>query len=450
MNSEAIHAHIDTHMDATLEELKTLLRIPTISAQGKGIPETVDLVKAMLEKRGLRVEIHETAGNPVVVGRGRGASDRTLMFYNHYDVQPPEPLDLWTTPAFEPTVRDGKLFARGAGDDKGEFVSRLAALDAVLAANDGELPCNVIFVVEGEEEIGSPNLAPFVHDNADALACDACIWEFGGIDDKGHPTGYLGLRGALMVELFVKTMSRDAHSGEAHVLPSAAWRLVRALNTLKDEEEHILIEGFYEGIATPTEADKKLFAELPEWESDYQDRYEIDTFVSGLTGQAFREAVFNPTCNIQGITTGYQGGGGKTVIPANASVKIDFRLVPGQSVDDIEQKLRAHLDQHGFADVDIVRHGGIEPYKQAADDSFVQLVTETGTEVFGKQMVINPLIGGSGPIALFGETLNIPIGFAGVNYPGGKFHAPDEHVILDVFAKGAKHNALILARFGDL
>ncbi|MEO1165120.1 MAG: M20/M25/M40 family metallo-hydrolase, partial [Chloroflexota bacterium] len=196
--------------------------------------------------------------------------------------------------------------------------------------------------------------------------------------------------------------------------------------------------------------DKKLFAELPEWESDYQDRYEIDTFVSGLTGQAFREAVFNPTCNIQGITTGYQGGGGKTVIPANASVKIDFRLVPGQSVDDIEQKLRAHLDQHGFADVDIVRHGGIEPYKQAADDSFVQLVTETGTEVFGKQMVINPLIGGSGPIALFGETLNIPIGFAGVNYPGGKFHAPDEHIVLDVFAKGAKHNALILARFGDL
>ena len=450
MMTAKIDNFIDEHLDEYLEELSTLLRIPTISAQNKGIPETVNLVKSMLEKRGLSVQIYETAGNPVVVGRGMGKSDKTLMFYNHYDVQPPEPLELWTSPAFEPTIRDGMLFARGAGDDKGEFVSRLAALDAVVSANDGELPCNVIFVVEGEEEIGSPNLAPFVIDNTDDLACDACIWEFGGIDDKGHPTGYLGLRGALMVELFVKTMSRDAHSGEAHVLPSAAWRLVRALNTLKDDEEHILIEGFYDNIMTPSQADKELFTNLPEWESDYKERYEIDTFVSGLTGQAFREAVFNPTCNIEGITTGYQGDGGKTVIPSSASVKIDFRLVPGQNIDDIEQKLRAHLKQYGFGDIEVVRHGGIAPYKQSADNAFVNLVTETGTEVFGKEMVINPLIGGSGPIALFGETLNIPIGFAGVNYPGGKFHAPDEHIILDVFVKGCKHNAHILNRFGDL
>ncbi|MGB7337723.1 MAG: M20/M25/M40 family metallo-hydrolase [Phototrophicaceae bacterium] len=448
--NDVINQYIDAHLDDYLEELKTLLRIPTISAQKKGIPETVDLVKTMLEKRGLSVQIYATAGNPVVVGRGHGTSDKTLMFYNHYDVQPPEPLDLWTTPAFEPTIRDGKLFARGAGDDKGEFVSRLAALDAVMAAHDGILPCNVIFVVEGEEEIGSPNLAPFILDNADDLACDACIWEFGGIDDKGHPTGYLGLRGALMVELFVKTMSRDAHSGDAHLLPSAAWRLVKMLNTLKDDEEHILIEGFYEGIMLASEADKRLFAELPEWESDLKERYQIDTFVNGLSGQDFREAVFNPTCNIQGITTGYQDGGGKTVIPADASVKIDFRLVPGQSVDDIEQKLRAHLDKHGFTDIEMVRHGGIAPYKQSIDNPFVQLVVETGTEVFGKQMVINPMTGGSGPIALFGETLNIPIGFAGVNYPGGKFHAPDEHVILDVFVQGAKHNAHILDRFAGL
>ncbi|MGJ3237328.1 MAG: M20/M25/M40 family metallo-hydrolase [Anaerolineae bacterium] len=448
--SDTLKQYIDDHLDAYLDELKTLLRIPTISAQKQGIPETVELVKAMLEQRGLSVQIYETAGNPVVVGRGAGKSDKTLMFYNHYDVQPPEPLELWTSPAFEPTIRDGKLFARGAGDDKGELVSRLVALDAVRAANDGELPCNVIFVVEGEEEIGSPNLAPFVTENANDLACDACIWEFGGIDDKGHPTGYLGLRGALMVELFVKTMGRDAHSGEAHVLPNAAWRLVQVLNTLKDHEEHILIEGFYDGIMTPSPVDQELFANLPEWESDYQERYEITRFVNGLTGQAFREAVFNPTCNIQGITTGYQGAGGKTVIPSEASVKIDFRLVPGQSTNDIERKLRAHLAQHGFTDVEVVRHGGIEPYKQDADDPFVQLVTETGTQVFGKQMVINPLIGGSGPIALFGETLNIPIGFAGVNYPGGKFHAPDEHIIIDVFAKGALHNAHILNRFGDL
>lgn len=448
--NDTISSYIDKHFDDYIEELKTLLRIPTISAQNKGIPETVELVKAMLEKRGLMVQIYETAGNPVVVGRGRGKSDKTLMFYNHYDVQPPEPLELWTTPAFEPTIRDGMLFARGAGDDKGEFVSRLAALDAVLAANDGELPCNVIFVVEGEEEIGSPNLAPFVIDNADDLACDACIWEFGGVDDNGNPTAYLGLRGALMVELFVKTMSRDAHSGNAHQLPNAAWRLVRALNTLKDEEEHILIEGFYDGIMKPSALDKELFAKLPDTEAINKERYSIEHFVNNLSGVALHESVFNPTCNIEGITTGYQGEGGKTVIPSQASVKIDFRLVPGQSVDDIEQKLRTHLEKVGFADIEVVRHGGIAPFKQEADHPFIQLVTDTAQDAFGKEMVIDPLVGGSGPIALFGETLNIPIGFAGVNYPGGKFHAPDEHIILDVFAMGCKHNAYILNRFGDL
>ena len=446
---DAINSYIDEHLDDYIDELSELLKIPTVSAQKRGIPETVEMVKAMLEKRGLTVQIYETAGNPVVVGRGSGKSDKTLMYYNHYDVQPAEPLELWTSPPFEPTIRDGKLYARGAGDDKGEFVSRLAALDAVLAANEGELPCNVIFVVEGEEEIGSPNLAPFVIDNADELACDACIWEFGGVDDKGHPTGYLGLRGALMVELFVKTMSQDAHSGNAHALPNAAWRLVRVLSSLKDEEEHILIEGFYDGIMTPSELDKELFEKLPDTESVVKERYDLKHFLNNLSGEGLKEAVFNPTCNIQGITTGYQAPGGKTVIPADASVKIDFRLVPGQSVDDIEQKLRAHLEKHGFGDVEVVRHGGIAPFKQDADNPFIQLVIDTAEEAFGKEMMIDPLIGGSGPIALFGETLDIPIGFAGVNYPDGKFHAPDENVVIDIFAMGCKHNAYILNRFAQ-
>lgn len=441
---------LEAKLDNYIEELSDLCRQPSISAQNIGIRETAEMVKGMLEQRGLDVTIYETGGHPVVVGRGTGKSERTLMFYNHYDVQPPEPLELWTTPAFEPTLRDGKLFARGVGDDKGEFVSRLAAFDAVKDANNGELPCHVIFVVEGEEEIGSPNIEAFINEHKEELACDACIWEFGGVDEFANPTGYLGMRGLLGVELHVRTMKLDAHSGGAHALPNAAWRLIRVLTALKDEEEHILIPGFYDNIVPMTDLDRELFSKLANTENADKERYGIESFLNGMTGQELNESVFNPTCNIEGITTGYQGGGIKTVIPSSASVKIDFRLVPGQVDDDLIEKLRKHLDAQGFADVEVRKISSIAPYKASADDPFIQLVRETAQDAHSKEMLLAPLNGGSGPIAAFGTILNIPIGFAGINYPDTRAHAPDENIVIDNFLLGAKHNARILQQFGDL
>lgn len=443
-------AFLEENLQAYVSELSDLCRQPSISAQGVGIRETAELVKAMLEKRGLEVQIYETGGNPVVVGRGKGKSSRRLMFYNHYDVQPPEPLELWTTPAFEPTVRDGRLFARGASDDKGEFVSRLAALDAVKAANGGELPCDVIFVVEGEEEIGSPNIEPFLEQHAAELHCDGCIWETGGVDDYGNPTGYLGMRGLLGVELVARTMKLDAHSGSAHALPNAAWRLVRALNTLKDDEEHILIPGFYDNIVPITALDRELFGKLPDDEAQVKAYYGLNHFLNGLTGQALREAVFNPTCNIEGITTGYQGNGIKTVIPAEATVKIDFRLVPGQDGDDILQKLRQHLDEQGFADVEVRKISSIAAYKAPADHPFIRLVTSSAYDAYGKAMLLHPLIGGSGPSAAFSRILNTPIGFAGMSTSDSRVHAPDENIQLSNFVLCTKHVARVLQNFSEI
>jgi acetylornithine deacetylase/succinyl-diaminopimelate desuccinylase-like protein len=448
--TEKFDSFLEAQLDNYIEELSDLCCQPSISAQNIGIRETAEMVKGMLEKRGLDVTIYETGGNPVVVGRGKGKSERTLMFYNHYDVQPPEPLELWTTPAFEPTLRDGKLYARGVGDDKGEFVSRLAAFDAVKVANNGELPCNVIFVVEGEEEIGSPNIEPFLKAHAHELACEGCIWEFGGTDELGNPSGYLGMRGLLGIELHVRTMQLDAHSGGAHALPNAAWRLVRVLSSLKDEEEQILIPGFYENIVPMTDLDRELFSKLPNTEAQEKARYKIDSFLNGMSGQELHEAVFNPTCNIEGITTGYQGGGIKTVIPSAASVKIDFRLVPGQVDDDLIEKLRKHLDSQGFEDVEIRKISSIAPYKASGDNPFIQLVRETALDAHGKEMLINPLVGGSGPIAAFGTILNTAIGFAGINYPDTRAHAPDENIVIENFLLGAKHNARILQGFGGL
>lgn len=448
--THSLDRYIDDHMDATIDLLKQFCAQPSVSAQNYGIREMANLVKVTLEARGVEVTIYETAGNPVVVGRARGKSARTLMFYNHYDVQPAEPLELWTTPAFEPTIRDGALYARGAGDDKGELASRIAAFDAVKAAHGGELPCNVLFVVEGEEEIGSPNIDPFIVGHADDLACDGVLWEFGGVDEDGYPGGFLGLRGILAVELRVRTMTRDAHSGGAHYLPNAAWLLVHALATLKDQNERILIPGFYDGAQPPSDADLALLAKLPNHEADIKAQYGLDQFLLGLTGMDFFKAVYSPTCTIQGITTGYQGAGTKTVIPAEASAKLDFRLVPGQDPNDILEKLRQHLDTQGFGDVEIHKYAGMFPHKDEAGDPLIELVAQTGLDVYGKEVRLDPLIGGSGPAYIFGRTLKAPIIYAGVNYPQGGAHAPDEHVRLDYFALGCKHVARILDRFADV
>jgi acetylornithine deacetylase/succinyl-diaminopimelate desuccinylase-like protein len=397
------------------------------------------------------VDKFETPGNPVVVGRLSGRSPRTLLFYNHYDVQPPEPLEEWTTPPFEPTIRDEKLFARGVGDDKGEITARLAALDAVRAANGGELPCGVVFVAEGQEEVGSPYIAPFVREHLDLLKCHGAIWEGGGVNEEGGTGTTLGLRGILGVEISVQLLKMDAHSGGAHAIPSAVWRLIRALTSIKDAHEHILIPGFYDAVKPPTELDLQFLDEQPDHEARMREMLGIREFVNGMTGKTLRQAVFNPTCNIQGFTAGYQGAGMKTIVPARASAKVDFRLVPDQDPEDIFVKLRSHLDSQGFTDVTVVKNGAMWPFKASADDPFIALAKRIGEELYQPPYRINPLGGGSSPEYAFAGPLgNIPIIDAGVGYFNGRGHAPDENIRLADFLQGARYIARILNEFASL
>ncbi|HUH96277.1 MAG TPA: M20/M25/M40 family metallo-hydrolase [Anaerolineales bacterium] len=445
-------AYLRAKLDEYIQEVSQLCAQPSISARQEGVLECAELVAQTLQKHGFRAQKYETPGNPVIVGRASGRSARTLLFYNHYDVQPPEPLDLWTTPPFQPTIRDGLLYARGAQDDKGEFVARLAAVDAVRSAYSGELPCNVIFVVEGEEEIGSPHIATFALQNKEALICQGAIWEEGGIDKDGSPYNVLGGRGALSVELTVQTMKRDQHSGGAHMFPSAAWRLVRVLESLKGADERIRIEGFYEAVRPPTKLDLELTDALPTREEQFRELLGIREFVLGRTGKELNRAVFEPTCNIQGIQTGYQDKGAKTIVPARASAKLDFRLVPDQDPNDILQKLRQHLDTQGFTDVGIAQLGGaIWPVKWSAENPLVRLAARAGEEVYDLPTRIYPLIGGSSPVYAFTNSLGaIPVILAGVGYWDNRQHAPDEHVRLVDFLNAARHIARILDGFADL
>ena len=449
--NESIDTYLQTNLDRYIAETIRLCAQPSVSATGQGVAECADLVVELFAQHGLQVQKFETPGNPIIVGRASGRSGRILLFYNHYDVQPPEPLEEWTTPPFEPAIRDGMLFARGVGDDKGELIARLAALDAVRAANGGELPCGVVFVAEGEEEVGSHNIAAFVRAHTDLLKCNGAVWEGGGVGEEGGTSTTLGLRGVLNVEFTVQLMTMDAHSGGAHIFPSSVWRLIRALVSIKDEHERILIPGFYDQVKPPTELDLQLLDAQPDREARMREMLGIGEFVNGLTGKDLGRAVFNPTCNIQGFTAGYQGPGSKTIVPARASAKVDFRLVPDQDPLDIFEKLRRHLDSQGFADVSVTKNGAMWPFKASADDPFIAMAKRIGEELYQPPYRINPLSGGSSPEYAFAAPLgNIPIIDAGVGYFNGRGHAPDENIRLADFLQGSRYLARILHSFASL
>lgn len=444
-------AYLEENQNTSIQELIRLAAQPSVSAQNWGLIECAQLVGEMLERRGFSVEIMSTGGAPVVYAERGGRSDKTLLFYNHYDVQPPEPLELWISPPFEPTLREGKLYARGVSDDKAHITSRLFALDALLEA-EGGLPCNVKFIIEGEEETSSLHLNDFVRNNRQKLAADACIWEFGHVDQREIPIQSLGLRGICYVELSVETAEKDVHSGTGgSIFPNAAWRLVWALGTLKGSDDRIRIPGHYDAVIPPTELDRQLIAALPDMADEYKSRYGVKYFLHDLQGgEELRLAeVFLPTCTICGLTSGYQGPGSKTVLPARASAKVDFRLVPNQTPETVLAGLRKHLDAQGFSDVQITFLGGEAPARTDPNHPFVDLVIRTAEPVYGHPMQIEPMLGGSGPNHAFIHYLNLPVVTAGLGYPGTQAHAPNENIRLDLYLKHAKHVVRILSGFAD-
>lgn len=443
--------YLKEHLSKNLEELAELCAQPSVAAQNLGMEECARLVQKMLDKRGFETRLADTPGPPVVLAEREGRSERTLLFYNHYDVQPPEPIELWHSPPFQPEIRDGKMYGRGISDDKGHLTSRLFALDALLEAED-ELPCRVKFVVEGEEEIGSVHLPDFVAQHREELAADACIWEFGGVDHRDVPMQYLGLRGICYVELSVQTAASDVHSGlGGSIFPNAAWRLVWALNSLKSPDETIRLPGFYLPVVPPTARDLELLDQLPEVNQEYRERYRISEFLNGIEGglELKKTQVFDPTCTICGLTSGYQGEGSKTVLPARASAKVDFRLVPDQTPGEVLDQLREHLDREGFEDVAVNYLGGGPPARTDPDHPFIDLVVQSARGIYEQPMALVPITGGSGPNHAFVHTLDLPVATAGIGYPGGNAHAPNENIRLDLYLKGARHIASLLKTFGE-
>ncbi len=474
-----IYAYIEKHLDESIELLFELVRQPSVSAQGLGFDKAPGLVKRLLESVGLTAEVVPVPnnGHPSVYGwaaagsrsaslspkpspAGRGANaprgqarldptKPTLLFYTHYDVQPPDPLELWDSPPFEPTRKGDRVYGRGISDDKGNIAARLAAIRAFMEVRGG-LPCNIKFFVEGEEESGSVNLPALIAQRGDDFRADACIWEGGGRNLSGDPFMYLGLKGVLTVKFSVRKLSGDAHSSYGTILPSAPWRLIYALATLRDATGRVLIPGFYDAVRGATRAEDEAISKLPDETAEWKSTFGTDELLGGLEGLPLRRRhLFEPTATINGFMSDYNGPGMKTVLPAEATARMDFRLVPDMRPEDIFRKLRAHLDKHGYTDIETELMAGVNPARTPIDSPWVRLVAETAEEIYGRKPVIAPTMAGTGPMYDFGVTLGMPIATSGVDHPSHKIHAPNENITVEDFRYGAKHAALIIERFAD-
>ncbi len=448
---EATRDHIDGHLEETIEDLKRLTAQPSVSAQRLGVRECGEMVVSLLRDAGFEAGLVPTADPdyPGVIAEAKGASDKTLLFYNHYDVQPPDPLDEWETPPFEPTERDGYIYGRGISDDKGPIVARLAAARA-LRETRGELPITIRWCLEGAEEIGSPGFPEFVQANAERLGADVCIWEGGGVNWDGRPLVMLGVKGLLYVELECRAAGVDSHSSYAPVVPNPAWRLVWALGTLKDPGERIALRGFYDRVRAALPAETAAIEALPDTSREFLHNLGVEMAVGEASGYEFRRRlIMDPTANIAGFASGYAGEGAKTILPAVARAKLDFRLVPNQDPDETLASLRQHLDEHGFSDISIKALSSEHPARTSIDDPFVRQVADSARRVYGSEPYMMPSMTGTGPQHPVQHILGVPVASCGIDYPGNRIHAPNENIRRDYFRLGILHTAELIEELGS-
>ncbi len=436
-------------------ELFEFLRIPSVSARREHNDDTrraAEWVADQLRTIGLEAAIHSTAGHPVVLGSWRKApaGAPTILIYGHYDVQPPEPLDLWDSPPFEPTIRDGKIFARGSVDDKGQLFLHVKALEAHLATH-GALPVNVIVIAEGEEEIGSEHLPAFIEQHATDLQCDAVVISDSGMFAPGQPSILSSLRGLAYFQIDVIGPSGDLHSGSyGGAVINPAMALARILATMHDANGRVAIPGFYDAVRDWGDDARRDIRALP-FDDEH---FRAETGAPALGGEAgysTLERIWSrPTCEVNGLLSGYTAEGAKTVLPSKAMAKVSCRLVPDQSPADIEKLMQAHVSHVTPKGVTVTvthLHGG-QPWRAEVSGPVFDAARAALREAFGRDPVV---VGEGGSIPIVGDfqrVLNVPVLLIGFGLPGENAHAPNEWMSVENFEKGMEAVAGIWQRLG--
>ena len=449
ISTSAVDSYIEKNSKRFVEDLKELCSFPSISNHGlDAVKPARDWLAGRLSAFTDRVETIDAGGMPALYAEVAGSGRRKLLLYQHYDVQPVDPIDLWTSKPFEPVEKEGRLIARGVADDKADVMARIHALETLKHL--GELPVTLRFLVEGEEEIGSKTFEKIAHDHADKLHADGCLWESGtSFDGAGRPTLQFGCRGLLYVQLRVKMLDFDQHSGFASIYPSAAMYLVGALASLRDQDMNIRIEGFYDRMLKPTEADRRMMAGIDPEVDKRKQLVGFEMLVRNVPQeQVIEQLLFTPTCNIAGITTGYQGPGSKTVLSAEATAKLDFRLIPDMDPLDILSKFRRHLDTHGFEKVEIVWSDAEKPARSDPSSDVAKTVIECVRDMYGEP-ILWPFMPATGPMHPVVADLGIPTVLpVGVGRPDNRVHAPNENIHVEDYINTVRLMCRVWERFG--
>jgi acetylornithine deacetylase/succinyl-diaminopimelate desuccinylase-like protein len=444
-----VYERLDGRFDEFVDGLSEFARVPTISAYRQAQREGAEATLKILDRYGIASRLMDVPGGPPMVVGDVVADPRlpTLILYNHYDVQPVDPLDEWKRQPFDPVVGDGNLYARGVADTKGNVVAQALAQAAVRELA-GALPVNLRFMIEGEEEVGSPHLPAFARKHGELFRGAGATIEGSGHTPAGVPEVYMGSKGILYVELRVRTADVDQHSSLAAVLPNPAWRLIAALRAIRDERGRVLIPGFYDGIPRPKAEDLASLRRNPFDPGVYRKTYGVSEVFGGPTRLGRLKAYcYNPTCNIDGFYTGFIGDGSKTINPAYAKVKLDFRLVPGQRPRRILADLRAHLRRRGFRDVEVIEHSLFEPGASPLDSRVAQATIAACREVYGRAPAVFPWMGGSSSTWFYTSRGTPALLPPGVGYSGSRIHAPNEHIRLADARRAVKAFAAMMMLF---
>jgi acetylornithine deacetylase/succinyl-diaminopimelate desuccinylase-like protein len=429
---------VDAEIERFLSELTELLRIPSVSARGENMERCAEALARHAAAVGLRVELLRSGGPPALLATSPpipGAP--TLLLYGHYDVQPPEPLEAWTSPPFEPTRRDGRVFARGAGDNKGQHFAHLKAVEVVRRVR-GALPLNVTLFVDGEEEVGSPHLPEIVARHRERLRADVAITADGSFDASGKPCVVFGVRGMLYVEFFARGARRDLHSGNfGGLAPNPAWRLVELLSKLRGPDGRSTIPGFESAVRPLGPAERAALDALPHPDGLLREMG-VDSFAGDPSASPWEKLLCLPTANVAGLASGWTGRGPKTIVPSTATAKMDFRLVPDQDPDRLFDALVEHARRLGFDDVEIRKLQAWPPSRTPLDDPFGRAAIRAVERAWGEPPLVYPSLGASLPHFLFTRDLGMPSVLVPYANPDQQNHAPNENLTIEAFRRGIR------------
>ncbi|HEV2913432.1 MAG TPA: M20/M25/M40 family metallo-hydrolase [Pyrinomonadaceae bacterium] len=443
--------YVERHGRAFTERLQSMCRMPSVAARGTGMRATAEAVEQLMQRAGAGTRTFKIgSGFPVVFGEC-GAGPHCFLVYGHYDVQPVGQLTSWSSGPFAATVIDGKLYARGAANSKGDLVARLAAVEA-YQKSFGKLPVCLRFIISGEDSIGSPSIFRFATEQAVLLRAEGCIWDDGYKDSQERLVISLGFKGITFLELRVHGARTDLHSKWGAIVPNPAWRLVQALSTITSPKGVITIDGFSSHIAPISAEDSEALKKIELDEAELKREFRITNWLRGMRGHTLvKEHIFGPTCTICGIQTGHTEAGPKTVLPSTAMARLDFRLVPDLTPALVVELLRKHLDGRGFQDIEIIELGNSPLAKSSAQSSVASAAIESALEVYGVPPVVYPLDPSSGPVgAICGANdPPTPVVSFGTSYEGSNPHGQDENLRIEDFLQNIKFFGRVIHHLGQ-